>query len=232
MMAGKRLIQPYKDIPNLVNFQFWGSPVLRATTDQNATGIKAGDLWCPGFIGPTFVPQDSYGFLGITMPGPTTQELSQVNGFPGIADVRVSAQRKVDMKKASGADGATVTFTGRDPAQVDISLTIWTPQQLKILEAMWKELQPPAGKGEPAAYQVTHPLLRFHSIKALMFVGADGPSPGGPPQSRTFVIRALEYLPPKKKKATKTPKKTETRGSVLDEGAYQPPGKNPNNVGP
>jgi hypothetical protein len=118
--------------PSQAAFLFWDKPVYQATTDGD--GIKAGDLWCPGCTGPTYSsnPWDS-----VVIAGTQT---------PGIAEINVSTQRAVDKKKPAGSDGARTTIHGREPADIEIRLIIWTPQQLRALLALWPTLLTPPYK--------------------------------------------------------------------------------------
>lgn len=229
---GGRLVQPYQNI-QAVPSKFWGAPVLRAQGDQESTGIKAGELYCPGFIGPTFT-QNAWDTVQIKIPAPfMTGVLQQWNAdrLPGTSLVSVKKGRQLDRKKSSGSDGQRLTFTGINNADVEIQVTIWTPQQLEILLALWRVIQPQVGKGAPSAFDCYHPNLETSGVKSLVFVDSVGFA-DAPGRSKTFRIAAVEYFPPGNKRVTSTANKSYSRGSVLDEGAYRPPGKNPSNVGP
>lgn len=211
-----------------VAFEFWGAPVIKDAR---------GTLSCPGYIGNTFFPEQAYSYLRISLPLPyRVGSLSSVEAFPGLCDVQVDVKRDKDQKKSAGSDGARLTLTGRAPAEVEVRCVIWTPEQLRILREMWRVIQPLAGKGTPSPYDVGHPVFDFHGVKSIQFLSASGPMQGGPPGSRVFVFKALEYLPPLKKNATTTPDKSKAKGAVARGSAldpeYQPPGKNPSNTGP
>ena len=62
---------------------------------------------------------------------------------PGIAEVKLTKYRDVDKnKKAAGNDGKRVTIHGIEPAEGEIELIIWTPQQWRMLKALWPVLFP------------------------------------------------------------------------------------------
>lgn len=209
--AGSSLINPY--LPqSQVSFQFWQKPVY-----QNDDG----SYWCPGFEGETYAtnPWD-YIYLGIPSTTPFT---------PGICRVRLRKERSMDKKKPVGSDGARVTFHGVDPAEFDIEIKIWTPEQLRQLANIWPTLFPQAYKGAPPAYDVQHPIFTIHNVKSVQFVGGEGPEIGTD-RTATFRMRAIEFLKPSKKSATKTDEKAIS--SLLDPGAYPTPGSNTSNLGP
>jgi hypothetical protein len=96
-------------------------------------------------------------------------------------------------------------------------------------------LFPQAYKGSPPAYDVQHPMLAIHGIKALQFTSGEGPEIDA--QGRgVFKMSAWEFLKPKK-----AAPKTEVKpiGSRLDVGVepttasgFALPGSDPNNLGP
>lgn len=211
------LKKPYDKLSPVAS-TFWGTPVLK-----DANGKK----YCPGYIGDTF-SKNAWDYVVFAF----LDTLGVSDKTPGICNVSVRRGRGVDRKKSSGSDGQTLTFTGINNADIEIAITIWTPDQLDVLMAMWKVLQPPSGKGQPSAFDVSHPQFEINGIRSVVIVDSIGMEPGPAPKSRTFTIKAIEYLPPGPKKATSTPKKAEARGSKLDTPETQQPGKNPKATGP
>lgn len=59
-------------------------------------------------------------------------------------------------------------------------------------------------KTTAVTFDVTHPTLALHGIKAVQVIGGRGPDPGPVSQDRIFTIRVAEYLPPGTKNATIT----------------------------
>lgn len=215
--------QPYTQVDPLPSF-FWGSPVLN---DAN------GRQFCPGFIGETF-SSNPWDTVQIYIPIPfLTGILAElnVNRFPGICDVQVKRGRDLDRKKSAGSDGQRLTFKGISNADVDISVTIWTPEQLEVMRQLWNVIQPPVGKGSPAAFDCEHPQLGFNQVKSLCFVDSVGLIDGSTPRTKVFNIKAVEYFPPGTNSTVKTIKKSYDRGSLLDEDQPKP-GDNPENLGP
>jgi len=214
MSANQTLTIPYSGLAR-ASFDFWGSPVL---TNNN------GELYCPGFVGETYMvnPED-FLYLGLPLTRPFT---------PGVADVQIESYRDVDKKKAAGGDGARVTIHGLEPADVTVSIVIWTPEQLRVLQNIWTILFPKAQKGSPPAYDIQHPRLKFHGVKSLQFVRGSGPHPGPIARSRVFTMRAIEFLKPSQKKTSKTEVasiKSKYDPKTTD---HPKPGSVPGNTGP
>jgi hypothetical protein len=203
---------------------FWGSRVL---VDAN------GHPYCPGFIGNTFT-NNQWDTVKIAIPTPfltgTLQQLN-VDRTPGICDVVVKRGRDIDRKKSAGSDGQRLTFKGINNADIEIAITIWTPEQLDVLAALWNVLQPKVGKGEPVAFDVSHPQFEINSIKSLCFIDSVGMTEGRTSKAKVFTIRAVEYFPPGTKKTVTSIKKAEARDSVLQKN-FPKPGDNAENQGP
>jgi hypothetical protein len=205
--------------------QFWGTPVFKAQSDGYM--VKKGELYCPGFIGNTF-SDNAWDYVEISY----LETLGVSGKTPGICNVSVRRGRKIDRKKSSGTDGETITFTGISNAEIEIAITIWTPEQLDVLTKMWAVLQPAAGKKNPGAWDVSHPQFGVNQVKSAMFVDSVGLENGSEKKTKTFVIKAIEYLPAGKK-ATVTPKKAQARDNTLQGSKEnEQPGKNPKAVGP
>ena len=175
---------------------FWGSPVLRD---------NEGQLYCPGFIGATFSTSEwDYCTFG--------GDLS-----PGVCTVTIHKTQAVDVKKAAGVDNATQTFHGLNPGEIDISITLWTPQQFEELKKLWKKIMPRAEKTVGTAYDFYHPSTATMGIKSVAVIAGSFGADGKVSRSKVFSIRATEWYQPKKRKtSTKTP--IASIGSVLDPG--------------
>ncbi len=142
-MAGT-ILNPYGIYPDPGEaFEFWGQPIYIA--DDTTAGqfqVNPGDLYCPGYVGPTFAynPWDK---VGIQWVDPKTNKSKGAQNFtPGTCIVTVRKERTVDAKKSAGADGETITPHGLKAAEVEIRITIWTPQQFIELQALWLNLFP------------------------------------------------------------------------------------------
>lgn len=95
-------------------------------------------LWfSPGFTGNTYsdYPWD---YVLVTVPYSGDEQPKT----PGICEVQVTKTRSVDKKKAAGTDGTRNTIHGINAAEGEIQVTVWTPQQLRMLQEMWSVIFP------------------------------------------------------------------------------------------
>lgn len=220
-------------------------PILRTPFTSDASTPVPGIFWgpvfvddkghpySPGYIGNTF-SKNAWDAVQIAIPLPfMTGVLQQLNvdRTPGLCEVDVRRGRDIDRKKSAGSDGQRLTFKGINNADVDIRITIWTPEQLDVLSALWNVLQPKAGKGTPSAFDVKHPQFEINGVKSLCFVDSIGMTDGHTSKTKIFTIKAIEYFPPGSKSAVTTLKKAEARSNVL-QSQYPKPGENPENLGP
>jgi hypothetical protein len=197
---------------------FWGSPVLKA---------EDGTLYCPGFVGET---ESKHPWNAVLFESTVKT--------PGVCEVKVTKSQDADVKQAKGSDGAKVTTHGVRPAEVEIAVKVWTPEQYKRLRELWALVMPKAGKGQGKATDVHHPTLKLHDIKSIIVLRGEGPAPGPEPRTRVFTIYGIEYIATSKKKVTKTP--VAPKGSLYDPGkegqgqaqARPTAGSNPRNTNP
>lgn len=117
--------------------------------------------------------------------------------FPGLARVSGGRQYKLDKKGSGGADGATLTGFGHEPADVKISVRIWTPEHFEALPAALALLMPRPTKGRPGAVDVYHPALQLLSIKSLYFTKVGVPEETGTRRVYEVRLEGTEYLPVK-----------------------------------
>jgi hypothetical protein len=224
---------PYQGVTQEA-FSFWAKPVLKDST---------GKLYCPGFEGATYL-QNEYDFLVFGTKSDASGYGPQ--GFssttPGKATIKITKFRDVDKKKQAGSDGARITVHGVEPAEVDIELLIWTPEQLKALNALWPIIFPRAYKDQVDAFDVSHPILQLHDVKSLIFTAGSGPDIDKDRVGH-FTMRAVEFLLPKKKSVT-TLKASKPLKTLLDKkgsapasntsepSKYPTAGSNSKNTGP
>lgn len=217
--SGNSIQNPYgPSVATRVNFAFWRQPVYQ---------LSDGTYFTPGCDGATYATSawDKV-YIGLPTSGqPYT---------PGIAKVRVEKFRDVDKKKSAGSDGARITIHGVEPAQVEIELMIWTPEQFRQLTTLWSALFPAAYKGAPPAYSVQHPAFTsgLYSISTLQFVKLEGPdiSPDG---RALFRLKAWEFLKPGTQSATVTAAAPlPTLYDQTNSSTVASPGSNSANKGP
>lgn len=172
---------------------------------------------------------DGYESSEVTNPW----DIVTLNGFrsPGIADVRCTPQLKIDLPKKASQDGGPAIERGHLPAKVDISITVWTPQQWQALQellfAVWRKpgehfrLENDDGvpvssstsaknkKGQTIlvpkpAITIAHPACALWGVTAILIEQPDSPVPGQQIGSRMVRLRGFQYIAPTKQTATKS----------------------------
>lgn len=114
--------------------------------------------------------------------------------FPGIARVRTKKSRRVDVKEPRGQDGATMTSTGYKPAEIDITLSIWTQDQLSQLQKQMQIILPAAGaKGTITAVTVYYPALAVLGIGSIFIFDVDALEPSSPKGMWSMKIHCREW---------------------------------------
>lgn len=127
------------------------------------------------------------------------------NTLPGLADVKVTKGRKLDVKQSPGTHGATLTDQGYKPAKVTITLTLHTAEQWAAFQAMAPSLEPPPGKAYSQPFDILHPSTSVRGVKSVQIEDIDGPDKGSIPGTKVVTIKCVQYFPPKAG-ATNTPK--------------------------
>jgi hypothetical protein len=76
------------------------------------------------------------------------------DAMPGVASVSASHGRKLDVKSAPGSNGARIVDKGYEPAKVEITLKLWTKEQLmawyRIAPTLTYRREPPTTRSEGA----------------------------------------------------------------------------------
>lgn len=128
--------------------------------------------------------------------------------LPGISTVTATPSKRLDQKKAAGRDGATPTFVGITPSQVDVHTKVWTAPQWKALQLAIAKLWPTSeGAKQQATYneamEIIHPALTALRINTVVIQSCTAPSIA----ERGFIsvtFRCVQFMPPTAKSATKT----------------------------
>lgn len=132
--------------------------------------------------------------------------------FPGLARVKSKKQKRIDVKKKKGDSSATMTFVGYGPAEIDVSLSIWTQGQFDSLQALMPIILPkPARPGVVTNFSpidIVYPSLVLMNIRSIIIVSVDALEPSTPKGIWAMKITCLEYYQP-----TKTDQTTTARGS-------------------
>lgn len=110
-----------------------------------------------------------------------------------------------DVKKGKGADGATLTHTGRQLAKWKTRHQLWTPVHFIDWSTWSQALKYEPTKGQPVlALDVFHPALVAVDVSVAIVVNLGAPLHKGKGLYEA-VVEWLEYRPPPPAKATATP---------------------------
>lgn len=128
---------------------------------------------------------------------PVFGEGRQALTMPGISRVKGKGVAKLDRKSAPGSSGATVTYLGADPIEVEITTIIWEKSHLQELERVLALLAPRPAKGVPAPVRVSHPKLQMFGVSKL-FVSEIGllEESSSVRGAQEITIRFVQFLPP------------------------------------
>jgi hypothetical protein len=141
----------------------------------------------------------------INIPGEWDTLILKGAAMPGLAQVDVEQDLKLDSKRSAGKSGATPTFHGRDPAKFTIQIVIWTKSQLDDLQQRLLEIWPPdIEKKAPSSFDMYHPNLSLLGIKGGIIRKITGLKPGPVSGARTMTLTCEEYRKGSNKKTTKT----------------------------
>jgi hypothetical protein len=130
--------------------------------------------------------------------------------IPGIVDTSAASQQLAYNKgKPSGAHGARVTLTGKDPQPADVKVYISTPEQW----TRWQEIKPQiyaADRKVAKALDAYSPALASVDVKSVIVVSVSAPAPGRVPGEKVVAFKVIEFSPVKAKggapaAATQTP---------------------------
>ena len=145
------------------------------------------------------------------------QILLGAHPLPGLAQtIKVIRSQKLDVKSAPGASGATITYQGYEPAQVEITLRLWTRAQWEALQARLPELEPKAGQKPPTPFAIAHPLLALRNVQSVYIQEVRGPEETSPGMW-DVTLKCLEYCSKPKSHSTHTPKTSQALGPMANQ---------------
>jgi hypothetical protein len=164
---------------------------------------------------------------------PDAWDRIEINGFE-FAETEVDVDgdfgNDFDVKKAPGADGATLTNKGVEPIKPSVKWTLWKDEHWDIYQALIAKVYPYPGKTPLPLVEVIHPqlqllkkvqfrLVRVHTLKR---VG---------PQMMQAQFDLLEYFPVPKSIPKPAPAvTTRTRERAIIERETSKPSVNPSPV--
>ena len=122
--------------------------------------------------------------------------------FGGLAVVSGDAfRKKIDKRRAAGADGARLVDKGFDLVEITITLTAWLPEHAAQIESLAQLVAPRGGPtSRRRALDVAYPSLAFAGITQVYVTGAT--LPVADEGKVTWTIRATEYREPPARNTT------------------------------
>jgi hypothetical protein len=127
---------------------------------------------------------------------------------PGKSMVKVNPKHVIDCKKSTSQDGGPTITRGHEAARVDITITVWTPEQWKwlqvLMDSLWRKPgQPLRVKGETKAIMISHPKCAMWGVTSVLIESPSGPDDGPEKGSMVVSLKCIQYIaPPKQKKAS------------------------------
>lgn len=145
--------------------------------------------------------------------------------MPGLVKVGVELSEEIEIKKPKGAIGATTTYQGREPASVQIVVTLYDSHgdtgaaQLAEMEKMIAVVRPKVTKDPKkasSALSIEHPKCTMWGISSVTVQKISDP-PDDNAQMKTITFSCVEFKPPPAgaKPATKTEKSLDPRSQGL-----------------
>jgi hypothetical protein len=115
--------------------------------------------------------------------------------LPGIAKVKVGIEEEIEVKKAKGSAGATVTHHGDGPANVVITLSMTEPEQWAAWQEVVPLLRPRIASGkkrEPVG--IIHPKTTAYKIKGVHIQKIDDDADGDSSEPYVVTITCIEHF--------------------------------------
>ena len=137
---------------------------------------------------------------------PTIYDTCMLGGIllPGLAQVTGSDGRELDIKKAKGVNGATITDNGSDVEDVNIVLTIWTRAQWKAFQAIVPQINPSNTKTKKSPKDIVHPILNLFEIRRVYIQKISLPQPSRLKGAMEVTIACKGWRPEPKNPASTT----------------------------
>ena len=136
---------------------------------------------------------------------------ASIGGVPliGFCSLKVSRERKIDIKAGGGTDGASTTDKGYSPAKITITWCFYfnwnggptLGQQFAAFVKALNILEPLAGKKDRPPLSISHPIATVRKIKLIQISKIDGPEIDNQ-KMHTVTIDCVEWKPPTPTKGT------------------------------
>lgn len=125
---------------------------------------------------------------------------------PGICQITGAARKSGwDVKKSKGAKGAVITYTQDEVAKFSAKLLMWLPEHFEAWDVFRPKLAfDPVKNKQSTSFDIYHPALSDLGIKSVVVEEVSQITPEGDGLF-SVTISFIEYLPPPKVNAVKTP---------------------------
>lgn len=123
--------------------------------------------------------------------------------IPGVCDVEVDLEERIDVQKPKGRHGATMSDEGADPGKVKVKTVLSTAQDWEQFCAIVQYFRP-SRSGTLSVMNIEHPKCAFWGITGVLPHKPKGPTLNKADRTYTVEIDFYENFPPPKKDITKT----------------------------
>jgi hypothetical protein len=152
--------------------------------------------------------------LGIMNPidNPETWDSVQIGGTtsPGVCHVgEWKRHHDFDIKKGKGAQGATITFVQKPPAEGSIEFELWTADHFNAWDLFLPLLKYDPTKKDIQAIDLYHPSLDAIDVHSVVCTKIGNVVHKGE-QLYSITVDFLEYFPVAPKNASSTPNTSST----------------------
>ena len=114
--------------------------------------------------------------------------------LPGRAEVSgTGLEHLLDVKKAPGKRGVTITDLGRDVGKYEIKLVLWGDDQWKEARDLRKTLQPLTKDKKLQALDIQHIALNWLGVNSVYVYKIGVPQPGTAMGTIEIALSCLEY---------------------------------------
>jgi hypothetical protein len=131
--------------------------------------------------------------------------------LPGLARVKPSTGRKIDMTSPPGSDGGNLTDKGYEGGTIEIELTMWLKEHRDQIMQILPALEPKQKTKDKKPWDIAHASTAMRQIKSVYIRKIDGPVLGSIKGTKVITFHCVEWFPPvKKSTASKTTKPTKS----------------------
>lgn len=141
--------------------------------------------------------------------------------LPGLARLSGDLEHRVDRRRIPGQDGERITHLGCKPAEIEITLRMWTEEHLNAFSSLAPVLRPQPKAAAPDPVDIVHPATHLYGIKAIQVLRISLPVPVGDGDVYEVKIRGVEFVPLRKgaKSKVKTPTSSTDIATIPNEAA-------------